>query len=260
MKKTILWAAIALLVGSGCSTLNQAQLASAGSKVLQAATLTDAQINAYVADYIKQLDAQNTIATGNDPYAVRLNRIASTINGRDGIVIKVYKTKDINAFAVADGNVRVYSGLMDIMSDEEILGVIGHEIGHVKNHDTRDAFKNALLTSALRDGISSVGGTVGALTGSQVGDLGEALASAKYSQKQEYEADDYGYGFLKSHGVNPWAMGLSLEKLMQMEAQGGRAQSGAIQQLFSTHPDLASRTKRLEDRAAADGFARPTGK
>ncbi len=261
MKKAIILSIIALIFGSGCSTLNQTQLASAGSKVLQAATLTDAQINAYVADYIKQLDAQNTIATGNDPYAVRLNRIASAINGREGINIKVYKTKDVNAFAVADGNIRVYSGLMDIMSDEEILGVIGHEIGHeighVKNHDTRDAFKNALLTSALRDGISSVGGTVGALTQSQLGDLGESLASSQYSQKQEYEADDYGYNFLKSHGVNPWAMGLSLEKLMQMEAQGGRTQGGAIQQLFSTHPDLANRTKRLEDRAAADGFARP---
>ena len=257
MKKAILLSVIALLFGSGCSTLNQTQLASAGMKAVQALTLTDAQVAAYVSDYIKQLDAQNTIATGNDPYAVRLNRIAAPINNRDGINIKVYKTKDVNAFAVADGNIRVYSGLMDIMSDEEILGVIGHEIGHVKNHDTRDAFKNALLTSALREGIASAGGTVGALTRSQLGDLGEALASSQFSQQQEYEADSYGYNFLKGHGVNPWAMGLSLEKLMQMEAQGGRNQSGAIQQLFSTHPNLAARAKRLENRAAADGFARP---
>lgn len=257
MKNALFLSLVVLGIGTGCASLNTAQLMSAGSKAVQAMTLSDAQINAYVADYIRQLDAQNTIAAGNDPYTVRLNRIAGAINGRDGINIKVYKTKDVNAFAVADGNVRVYSGLMDIMSDEEVLGVIGHEIGHVMNHDTRDAFKNALLTSALRDGISSVGGTVGTLTRSQLGDLAESLASSQYSQQQEYEADDYGYNFLKSHGINPWAMGLSLEKLQLMEAQGGRNQSGAIQQLFSTHPDLANRTKKLEDRAKADGFKRP---
>jgi putative metalloprotease len=243
------------LIATGCSTLNTAQLMSAGSKALQAATLSDAQVEAYVGDYITQLDAQNTIATGNDPYAVRLNRIAGAINGRDGINIKVYRTKDVNAFAVADGSVRIYSGLMDIMSDEEILGVIGHEIGHVKNHDTRDAFRNALLTSAVREGIASAGGAAATLSASQLGDLGEAFAQSQYSQKQEYAADQYGYDFLKSHGLNPWAMALSLEKLRQMEA-GGQT-SGAVQQLFSTHPDLANRTQRLAARATQEGIARP---
>ena len=35
----------------------------------------------------------------------------------------------LNAFACADGSVRVFSSLMDIMTDEELLGVIGHEVG-----------------------------------------------------------------------------------------------------------------------------------
>lgn len=258
MKKIILiLSAAVLLFGTGCATLNTTQVASAGLKAVQALTISDAQIEAYVSEYIKELDSQNTILTGNDPYAVRLNRITAPINNRDGINIKVYKTNDVNAFAVADGSVRIYSGLMDIMSDEEILGVIGHEIGHVKNKDTKDAFKAALLTSAFRDGIAATGGVAATLSRSQLGDLAEALSQSQYSQKQEYEADEYGYQFLKSHGINPWAMAMSLEKLQQMEAQGGRNQSGAIQQLFSTHPELANRTKRLSDRATSEGIARP---
>jgi putative metalloprotease len=47
-------------------------------------------------------------------------------------------------FATADGSVRVYSGLMDIMDDNELLAVIGHEIGHVANHDSQDAIKSSL--------------------------------------------------------------------------------------------------------------------
>ncbi|MGQ7116108.1 M48 family metalloprotease, partial [Escherichia sp. TWPC-MK] len=40
-------------------------------------------------------------------------------------------TSDVNAWAMANGCVRVYSGLMDMMNDNEIEGVLGHELGHV---------------------------------------------------------------------------------------------------------------------------------
>ena len=240
---------------AGCATIDSTRIASAGMKTLQAATLSDAQIQAYVGEYIKELDGQSRIATGNNAYATRLARLTAPI-ADPGLNFKVYLTEDVNAFAVADGSIRVYSGLMDIMTDEELLGVIGHEIGHIKNKDTKDAFRTALLTSALRDGIGATGTVAATLTDSQLGDLAEALSSSQYSQKQEYEADSYGYEFLKSHGVNPWAMALSFEKLQQMQGSGGQT-SGAVQQLFSTHPELAARTKRMAERAANDGFTRP---
>ena len=50
---------------------------------------------------------------------------------------KVYYVIDVNAFACADGSVRVFSSLMDIMTDEELLGVIGHEVGHVHTKTQR---------------------------------------------------------------------------------------------------------------------------
>ena len=52
----------------------------------------------------------------------------------DGIPLnfKVYDVIDVNAFACPDGSVRVFSSLMDIMDDDELLGVIGHEIGHCR--------------------------------------------------------------------------------------------------------------------------------
>jgi putative metalloprotease len=254
MKKLIVLCLAACAL-QGCATMDTARATAALSQGVQAYALADAQINASVTAYIAQLDRENTILTGNNLYAQRMARIAANIDGRDGIVIKVYQNPEANAFAVADGNVRVYSGLMDIMSDSEILGVIGHEIGHVKNNDSRDAFKAALLTSVLREGIASTGNVAAAISGSMVGDLFETLSSTQYSQKQEYAADDYGYAFLKSRGVNPWAMARSFEKLKSMQASGPA--SGAVMQLFSTHPELEKRIARMSQRATADGYKRP---
>jgi len=241
---------------SGCTAINEVTATSAGVKLLQAATISDEYVQQISADYIKQLDAQNEIANGSNPYATRIERLTRSFNNKDGINIKVYLTPEVNAFATADGSVRVYSGLMDIMTDEELLGIIGHEIGHYINHDTRDAFCNALVTSAVRDGLASTGGVVGALSSSQVGALGEALSSSRYSRKQESEADDYGYEFLKQHGINPWAMAIAFEKMQQLDSSSSTAPG--LQQLFSSHPDSAARAQRMAQKALKDGYSRPS--
>ncbi len=162
---------------------------------------------------------------------------------------------DVNAFACADGSVRVFAALMDQMTDDELLGVIGHEIGHVAHKDSKKAFKTALLTSALKDAVGSTGGVAGALSDSQLGSLSEALVNSTYSQKQEKAADDYGYEFLKSHGKNPWAMALSFEKLKALQGEAGS--NSKLNQLFSSHPDLDTRIKRMSERATKEGFTRP---
>lgn len=243
-------------VGTAQAQFKLDKAISAGMKAAKAATLTDAQVEGYVKEYIDWMDEHNPVCEGDDPFAVRLARITAKINV-EGLNIKAYRVRDVNAFACADGSIRVFAGLMQIMTDEEILGVIGHEIGHVMNKDSKNAFRTALLTSALREGISSAGGTAAKLSDSQLGDLGEAVTQSKFSQKQEYAADEYGYNFLKSHGENPWAMALSFEKLKKMEEEMGADKTSKIQQLFSTHPDLDNRIKRMSDKATADGFERP---
>ena len=223
-------------------------------KVVQAATLTDDQMTAYVKEYIDWMDTHNPVTKEDNPYTQRLMKLTEGLTSVEGLPLnfKVYDVIDVNAFACADGSVRVFSSLMDIMSDEELLGVIGHEIGHVAHKDSKKAFRTALLTSALKDGVASTGGKAAALTESQLGSLGEALVNANYSQKQE--KDDYGYEFLKSHGKNPASMALSFKKLKQMQDEAGAQKNSKLNQLFSTHPDLDTRIKRMEERATKDGY------
>lgn len=259
MKKILPAAAAATLLLTGCSVarnLDPNMLASGGAKLVQSMTISNSDIQQYVKSYIAQTDAQSTVCGADDPYTLRLNKIVSGITSVEGIPLnfKVYKTKDINAFACADGSIRVYSGLMDTMDDDEVLGVIGHEIGHVAHQDTKNAFKNALQTSALMDVIASTGSTAAALTGSQVGAIAQNLAQSKFSQSQENNADDYGYGFLKSHGKNPRAMVKAFQKLKQMEDAAGGSPSAGLAQLFSTHPNINKRISRMEQKCVKDGY------
>ena len=234
---------------------------AAGSltKAAQAATLTDDQMVAYVKEYIDWMDKNNPVCPADNPYAIRLAKLTEGLTDVEGMPLnfKVYDVIDVNAFACADGSIRVFSSLMDIMSDEELLGVIGHEVGHVAHKDSKKSFRTALLTSALKDGLAANGGKVAQLSESQLGDLGEALINANYSQKQERAADDYGYEFLQRAGKNPWAMALSFQKLKQMQEEAGAKKESKLNQLFSTHPDLDSRIKRMEERATKEGISKP---
>lgn len=233
--------------------LNLGRMAQGLGKAAQAVTLTDQQMAAYVKEYIDWMDAHNPVTPADSPYTQRLDSLTAGLTSAEGIPLnfKVYDVVDVNAFACADGSVRVFSSLMDIMSDDELLGVIGHEIGHVAHKDSKKAFKQALLTSALLDAAAGTNKTAAALTDSQLGKLGEALAGATYSKKQETAADDYGYDFLKSHGKNPAAMAKSFMKLKELQ---GDAKSSKLNQLFSSHPDLDARIKRMQKRADDDGY------
>ncbi len=227
-------------------------------KGVEAMTLTDEQMAAYVRESVDWMDKHNPVLGDDSPYVQRLKRLTEGLTSVEGIPLnfKVYDVIDVNAFACADGSVRVFSSLMDIMDDDELLGVIGHEIGHVAKKHSKKAFKTALLASAGKDMVSSAGGVAGALTDSQLGNIAETLLNSKYSQKQEKEADEYGYDFLKSNGKNPWAMSLAFSKLQQLEQQGGATQS-KMAKMFSSHPDTASRIKRMEERAKKDNFPNP---
>lgn len=239
---------------------NLGKAVKAGTKAVQGLTLTDKQMAAYVKESVDWMDAHNPVTPDDDPYTIRLKRLTEGLNDVEGIPLnfKVYRVVDVNAFACADGSVRVFSSLMDIMSDDELLGIIGHEIGHVAKHHSKNAFKTELLTGALKDAMASTGGTASALTESQLGQLGESLVNAKYSQKQEKEADNYGYDFLKSHGKNPWGMVMAFEKFQNMEnASGSAAKSSYMDKMFSSHPETAARIKAMTERCKKDNIARP---
>ena len=64
-------------------------------------------------------------------------------------------TREVNAFACPDGSIRVFAGLMDIMDDDELYFIIGHEIGHVAGGDSADKLKLAYTVSGARRAVGA---------------------------------------------------------------------------------------------------------
>ncbi len=174
----------------------------------------------------------------------------------DGIKLnfKVYLTKEYNAFACPDGSVRVYSALMDVLTDDELLGVIGHEIGHVALRHSKKAWRSALLRSAASDVIGSKSETWARLSDSSIGGLTSMALSAKHSRWHETQADDYGYDFLKKNGRNPWAMGLAFVKLKSLSNKKDHSKYDKLLEAFSSHPDFDERIERMREKALNDGY------
>ena len=259
MKIKLIVIAMLMFVGSAHAQFNLKKAVGGAVKATQAFTLTDAQMAEYVKESVDWMDKNNPVLPDDSPYVQRLARLTEGITEADGIPLnfKVYNVVDVNAFACPDGSVRVFAALMDLMDDDELLGVIGHEIGHVLKHHSKKQFRTQLLTGALKDAVASTGGKAAALTDSQLGVLGESLINARYSQKQETEADDCGYDFLVKNGRNPWGIVMSFEKLSTLEGESAQKAS-AVTKMFSSHPDTQARIDHLTKRCVKDGYERPS--
>ncbi|BCG08081.1 MULTISPECIES: M48 family metallopeptidase [Buttiauxella] len=235
---------------SGCQNMDSNGLLASGAEAFQAYTLSDAQVKELSDKSCAELDSKASIAPASSEYAQRLSKISAAlgdnINGMP-VNYKVYVTKDVNAFAMANGCIRVYSGLMDMMNDNEVEAVIGHEMGHVALGHVKKGMQVALGTNAARVAAASAGGVIGSLSQSQLGDLGEKLVNAQFSQRQESEADDYSYDLLRKRGINPIGLATSFEKLAKEEE--GRQSS-----MLDDHPASAERAQHIRDRMAADGL------
>jgi len=229
---------------SGCQTLSSDAMLQSGMLAAQSYMLSDVQVKTVANQSCEQMDAQAKIAGGNSRYGKRLARIANHLGHNvEGTAVnyKVYLNDEPNAWAMANGCVRVYSGLMDLMTDNEIEGVLGHELGHVALGHTRKAMQTAYATAAARGAIAASGNaTAVALSSSQLGDLAEQLVNAQFSQHQETEADNYSFDLLGERGLSRQGLLTGFEKLSALD--GGN--SG----LFASHPGSAERAANIRKR------------
>ena len=194
------------------------------------------------------------MASPDSELGKRLAKITANFPKIEGLKLNfaIYEVVDVNAFACGDGSIRIFAGLMELMTDDEVLAVIGHEIGHVVHQDTKHAMKNAYLRSAAKNVAGAVSETASKLTDSQLGALAEAFMGAQFSQKQENEADDYGVEFCVKNGIDPYAMANALSKLAELAKDAPKA--SYAQRMFSSHPDTQKRIERTK--AKADSYAK----
>jgi metalloprotease len=213
----------------------------AGKKMVQAENISDADLKGYFDQMSANMDGQNPLASPKDAYGKRIAALSKGLKSYDGLNldIKAYLVSDVNAFAMANGTIRIFAGLMDKFTDDEIRYVIGHEIGHVKSGHTKERMQTALRAEAARDAAGSAGGTVGKIASGKIGKFFEKVITAQHSQANEKEADDYALGFMKANRYQAMACVSALDKLTAMG--GGKEPMPWL----STHPSPAVRAKRM---------------
>jgi heat shock protein HtpX len=209
---------------------------------------------------------------------IRLWRVVENIAITDGLPMpKVYIIEDQGANAFATGRdprnsvVAVTTGLLALMDDNELKGVIAHEMGHIKNYDIRVsmvAFALVTVISLLCDlflRMSFYGGKdddnnsngyvmILGFAALIIAPIAASMLQLAISRKREYLADATGALTTRY----PEGLASALEKLMQNGSTLRRQNTSTahlffanplkgkgIAQLFSTHPPLEDRIKRL---------------
>lgn len=241
LKKLAVSALISLAFASTAHAFNLGGSLSVGQDLVKAASLSDDEVKSMAGEASVLYDKKNKVAPASSPYTKRLAKLMKGMQMPEGVKpdVKVYLTDDVNAFAMANGTVRIYSGLMDKMTDDEVRYVIGHELGHVTLGHTKKAMQTAYAASAVRKAGSATGNnSLAQLSESSLGDLLEKLVNAQFSQAQENEADDFSMGFMKKNKYDPKAAVSALRKLEKMYGNSRSA--------FASHPAPGDRADRME--------------
>ena len=212
----------------------------------------------------------------------RVYEVVERLSAKQGLPtpkIYVIPSESPNAFATGrnptHASVAVTHGILQLLDDEELEGVLAHELGHVKNRDILTSSIAATLAGAITmlarmgywaslfggyggggDRRERGGGGFGALLMLILAPIAATVIQLWVSRTREYEADATG---ARETG-NPYALARALQKLddysrrIPMQASPTTAHlfivapllgSGGFANLFSTHPPIKERIRRL---------------
>ena len=156
-----------------------------------------------------------------------------------------------NAFALPGGYVYVTRGLLPLVnSEDELAGVVGHEIGHVAARHSVQRISKQGPVAVLFGVVSGVTGLVSPLVGNiigGVGDLTQSLIFSPYSRSQETEADRVGQEIEARAGWDPAALSTflsTLERDVELMSKSQRKPS-----FFDSHPATPDRVEKTAEHA-----------
>ncbi len=168
----------------------------------------------------------------------------------------VVDMKEPNAFALPGGFIYVSRGLLAIMnSEDELAAVLGHEIGHVAARHSAQQIARQRRWIPLQV-LAGIGGAAASVVSPELGQvvtgagqLPAALVMAKYSRKQEEEADRLGQQYIAADGWNPAALASCMDALTREQELAGAGDPNRMS-FFDTHPTTPSRARDGREYAA----------
>lgn len=151
-------------------------------------------------------------------------------------------SKTVNAFALPGGQIFITMGLFNLLkTEDQLAGVLGHEIGHVIGRHSAEQMAKEELTQGLINATDvatydpnspNVQSSIARYVGSMI--------NMKYGREDELESDRFGVKYLYETGYEPEAQ-IEVMKVLK-EAAGGQRQP----EFLSTHPDPENRISEIQ--------------
>jgi predicted Zn-dependent protease len=187
----------------------------------------------------------------------KLNEMAHELGSRSArpeiaYEVKVIDDTDLNAFTIPNGKIYMYRGLLDFAaSDDEIAGVLSHEIGHnAKMHAVRGAAKSKKLSLAA---MAAMAAMLLGRGGADVGQFSQYLLMGimnGYTENYEKEADTAAIDQMKGTRWNPSALVTFMRRLEQAEKSRPEFEPG----IFRTHPPSEARAEAAIAQMKSEGL------
>lgn len=182
--------------------------------------------------------------------AVGARLVNNTIARRSGYEYDFHLLADprtINAFALPGGQVFITAALYSQLEDEDQLaGVLGHEIGHVIHRHGAERMAKMELTSGLTGAAVMASGDYNT---AQMAQMIGNLVNMKYGRDQELESDDFGVRLMIEAGYKPEAL-IGVMDILE-KASGGNRQP----EFQSTHPSPENRREMIQSAIKKYGYS-----
>jgi beta-barrel assembly-enhancing protease len=147
-------------------------------------------------------------------------------------------TRTVNAFALPGGQIFITRALYDrLETEDQLAGVLGHEIGHVRHRHASEHMAKGELGQSL---VGAVTVGAGDYTAGQLANMVNQMVQMRYSREDESESDGWGLENMVAAGYDPRAM----IRVMQIlkEASGGSGGSD----IFASHPNPDLRIEQIK--------------
>jgi predicted Zn-dependent protease len=202
-------------------------------KIDQARNATENKIGDVIWDEIKSTED----IVVNDSITKTIDKLLQPLckeNGieRDSLKVHIIKKDEVNAFALPDNHLVVYTGLIEASKNESaLIGVLGHEIAHIENNHVMKKLSKEIGLSVL------LSLTTGDSNGRIVKEVFQTLSSSAYDRSLEKEADMTSVEYMLKANVNPAPFA---DFLYQMSFDN--PMDGALAWI-SSHPEAEERAK-----------------
>lgn len=152
----------------------------------------------------------------------------------------VIQSREINGFSLPGGQIYITTALIRMANDDELGGVLCHEVGHVVARHSLKTLKKSKEYDDIANSLGELTGVAGGIArdlGVALGKMGGALMLTVHTRDEEREADFLGVRSMPEASLDPQGMITMFQKLLRIEERD----SDLLGSLFSDHPDAQER-------------------